>query len=168
MKFEIENLKLNLAEQEKKKKEEEYLQKIMYKELKYNKKTFIENVRDLMHQGKNFNEAFMLVLNSAKRLKDYDQIEKPVLSTLEKKLRSRVGSVLGKRGADRKKTLKEEKAFEGKAFTPQEWRTIESGAKVKDLQERKIEAGKGKGSKRLTQSIKIKKTKVEKQLDLFT
>ena len=154
-----------------KKKEEKYLDEQMQKKLSYSKKSFVDSVSEAIRQGKKFNEAFMAVLKSAGRLKDYDQIDKPVLSNLEKKLRSKVSTVLRKRGAEKRSALKEKKEFENSTFTPEEWREITSGAKAKDLQERKIAAGKGMGTRRITPAIKaekiIKEEEVEeKQLDL--
>jgi hypothetical protein len=172
MKLGPENPTIDSREMAKKQKEEKYLEEQMQKKLSYSKKSFIDSVEEARKKGKKFNEAFMAVLKSAGRLKDYDQIAKPIRSPLEEKLRHNIASELGKRSASRKETLKREEAAKDQIFTPQELRRIERGAQLKEFQDTRREQCLGLGSKRITPRLeekrKAKTKKDDKQFDLFT
>lgn len=89
-------------------------------------KILADKVANLMNnKGENFNTACNLVLNNRGKLSE----------KRKKEFKSQIASTLGKRGAQRKDTLKRRRVEPGSVFTPEERAKIHRGAELKKLQE---------------------------------
>ncbi len=100
-------------------KHEQYIMKVM------EKNNVVEKVAALMKENKNFNEAFDLVLNSIGTMGG----EK------DKILREKVAKILGRRGSQRKETIKKTKSQPSKVFTKEQMNKIKKEAQLRQWRE---------------------------------